>query len=469
MPSTSHYDLVVVGGGPAGEKAAAQAAYFGKRVALVDRLPLLGGTMVDGAVSSKTMREAALYLTGFGSRDAYGIGLDLPASAAMAHLRSRTDHIVEMMAQTAQTNMARHSVDVLHGHARIGAGRTVEITNDREPPRTLEAEVILLAPGSRPFHPPGVPFDDPDVLDPDAAARLDAPLRSVTVVGGGAVGCEFASIFLALGAEVTLVDSGPRLLPFMDAEISALLAATFRAAGMRVLQEAGRATVERAGGLLEVILATGERVPTEKVIFATGREGRTDDLFLDGAGVALDDRGRILVDDHFMTSAEGVYAAGDAIGPPALASVSMEQARIAICWAFDLPLKRSVGNLAPFGVYSIPEVAMVGQTEAEARAAGEDFEVGRAAFAQNTRATIAGSPAGMLKLVFRRDDQRLLGVHALGPSATELVHQGQAVMHFGGTLEYFVQAAFNAPTLSEVYKYAAYDGLGQLAGRAKPS
>lgn len=469
MPSASPYDLIVVGGGPAGEKAAAQAAYFGKRVALVDRLPLLGGTMVDGAVSSKTMREAALYLTGFGSREAYGIGLDLPAAAAMARLRSRTDHIVEMMAQTAQANMARHDVDVLRGHARIGAGRTVEIRSDHEPPRTIEARIILLAPGSRPFHPPGVPFDDPDVLDPDAAARLDAPLRSVTVVGGGAVGCEFASIFLALGAEVSLVDSGPRLLPFMDEEISDLLAHTFRAAGMRVIHDAGRATVERADGSLAVVLSSGERLPSEKVIFATGREGNTHDLFLDDADIELDDRGRIVVDEHFMTSAEGVYAAGDAIGPPALASVSMEQARIAICWAFDLPLKRAVDHLAPFGVYSIPEVAMVGLTQAAARAAGEACEVGRTTFAQNTRATIAGTPAGMLKLVFRRDDLRLLGVHALGASATELVHQGQAVMHFGGTIEYFVQTAFNAPTLSEVYKYAAYDGLGRLAGRAKPS
>ncbi len=462
MVGTRRYDLIVVGGGPAGEKAAAQAAYWGKRVALVDRLPVLGGTMVGGAVSSKTMREAALYLTGFQSRDAYDIGLDLPAAAAMARLRTRTDHVVSLMARTAEANMARHEVDVVVGHARLGPGRTVEVTDDDGTVALLQADVVLLAPGSRPFHPPGIPFDDPDVLDADAAALVANPLGRVTVVGGGAVGCEFASIFLALGSPVTLIDSGPQLLPFMDAELSDLLATTFRSAGMRVLQSAGRATVAREKGELQVTLAGGERLPTDQVIFATGREGNTDDLFLEGADVVLDDRGRIVVDDHFRTSAEGVYAAGDVIGPPALASVSMEQARVAMCWAFDFPLKRQVGGLAPFGVYSIPEVAMVGMTEQAAADAGEPCVVGRARLQENTKATIEGTAEGLLKLVIHRDDRRLLGVHALGPAATELVHQGQAVMHFGGTVEYFIQATFNVPTLSEAYKYAAYDGLGRL-------
>lgn len=462
MSSPRRYDLVVVGAGPAGEKAAAQAAFWGKRVAIIDRQPHLGGTMVGGAISSKTMREAALYLTGFQRREVYDVGLDLSPASAVARLRSRTDEVVRMMTESAATNMRRHGVDVLHGQARLAPDRTVVVNGSENEPVVLHGDVVILTTGSRPFHPPDVPFDDPDVLDSEAAALLDRPVGSLTVVGGGAVGCEFASIFMALGTDVVLVDSGPRLLPFMDSEISELLAATFRSAGMRVIQDAGRAGITRTAAGIEVALSTGERLHPEKVVFAAGRAGNTEDLFHDGTGVEVDDRGRILVDDHYRTTAESIYAAGDVIGPPALASVSMEQARVAMCWAFDIPLKRTVDQLPPFGVYSIPEVAMVGMTEEAAAAAGIPHAVGRARFQQNTRATIAGATEGMIKLVFRRDDLRLLGVHILGDFATELVHQGQAVMHFDGPIEYFIHSTFNVPTVSEAYKYAAYDGLSQV-------
>ena len=322
--------------------------------------------------------------------------------------------------------------------------------------------MIIIATGSRPFHPPGVPFDDEDVLDSDAAALLDHPLKSLVVVGGGAVGCEFASIFTALGAEVTLVDSGPRLLPYMDAEIAELLSATFRGVGMRVVQNAGRAAATRTSSGLQVQLASGEALTPEKVIFATGRVGNTEALGLEAAGIETDERGRIIVDEHYRTTADGIYAAGDVIGPPALASVSMEQARIAACWAFDLPLKRTADLLPPYGVYSVPEVAMVGLTEEAANAAQIDYAVGRARFAGNTRAAISGAVEGMVKLVFERATLRVLGVHVLGDAATELVHQGQTVIHFGGTIEYFINSTFNVPTMSEAYKYAAYDGLSQV-------
>ena len=278
------------------------------------------------------------------------------------------------------------------------------------------------------------------------------------------MGCEFASIFTALGAEVTLVDSGPRLLPYMDAEIAELLAATFRSVGMKIVQDAGHATARRTSSGLEVELASGTTLTPEKVIFATGRVGNTEGLGLEAAGVATDERGRVVVDERYRTTAEGIYAAGDVIGPPSLASVSMEQARIAARWAFDLPLQRTTDALAPYGVYSVPEAAMVGLTEEEAVARGIDCAVGRARFSANTRAAISGSVEGMLKLVFERDTLRLLGVHVLGEAATELIHQGQAVIHFGGTIEYFVSSTFNVPTMSEAYKYAAYDGLGN-AGR----
>ena len=460
---SARYDLVVLGAGPAGEKAAAQAAYWGRRVAIVDRQRQPGGTMVGGAVSSKTMREAALYLTGFRRRDVYAVGLDLAPETAVERLRRRTDDVVRLMTESATANLHRHGVDVVHGTATLGRDRAVVVSPaGGGEPRVLQAEVIIITTGSRPILPPGIPLDDPDILDSDAAALLDRPLRSLVVVGGGAVGCEFASIFTALGAEVVLVDSGPRLLPFMDGEVSDLLAATFRGMGMRVLQGAGRASAARTDAVLEVRLADGEILRPEKVIFAAGRAGNTAGLGLEEAGVTTDERGRIVVDDQFRTTAEGIYAAGDVIGPPALASVSMEQARVAACWAFDIPFKRTVDALPPFGVYSIPEVALVGLTEEAAQSQGIAYGVGRARFDQNTRAAIAGSTDGMIKFVFDRNDLSLLGVHIVGETATELIHQGQAVIHFGGKLDYFIHSTFNVPTVSEAYKYAAYDGLRQV-------
>jgi NAD(P) transhydrogenase len=445
MSAAPAYDLVVVGGGPAGEKAAAAAAFWGKRVAVVDRSSEPGGAMVGGAVPSKTMREAALYLTGFTRRDVYDVGIDLTPEVAAKRLRRRTDDVAQMVTASAADNLARHRVDYVHGEATLGPDRSVVVrSDDGSSTRTLSTDVIIIATGSRPFHPPGVPFDDADVLDSDEAALLDRPLQSLVVVGGGAVGCEFASIFTALGADVVLVNSGPRLLPFMD---------------MRVVHDAGRASARRTESGLEVGLPSGETFSPEKVIFATGRVGSTEALGLGAAGVETDELGRIVVDDTYRTSVPGIYAAGDVIGPPALASVSMEQARIAACWAFDLPLKRSADTLPPFGVYSVPEVAMVGLTEEDAVARGVDHAVGRARFAGNTRAAISGATEGLIKLVFARDDLTLLGVHVLGEAATELVHQGQTVINFGGTIEYFIQATFNVPTMSEAYKYAAYDGL----------
>jgi NAD(P) transhydrogenase len=286
------------------------------------------------------------------------------------------------------------------------------------------------------------------------------------VVGGGPVGCEYASIFASLGSEVTLVDNAPRLLPFMDGEISDLLAEQFRGIGIRVSLEAGRAVVDRDELGLVVGLESGEVLRPSKVLFAAGRAGNTEGLGLAEAGVATDERGRVLVNEHFLTNVPNIYAAGDVIGPPALASVSMEQGRVAACHAFGIPFKDTVDQLPPSGVYSLPEVAMVGLTEQAATDRGIDYEVGRAWFASNTRANISGETAGLLKLVFRGDDRRLLGVHVLGTLATELVHLGQAVLHFGGTIDYFIHTTFNLPTLTDAYKYAAYDGLQRLSRRA---
>ena len=456
------FDLLVVGSGPAGEKAAAQAAYFGRRVAVVER-DRAGGTMVAGAVSTKTMREAALYLTGFTRHQIYGVGLDLLPETLVDRLRSREADVTEMMTEAVLRNLRRHDIVYVEGTARLGPEHTLTVRSaDGRPERVLAADAILLAPGSRPFHPPGIPFDDPDVLDSETAGELDRPLQSLVVVGGGAVACEYASIFQALGAAVVLVDRGPRLLPFLDADISALLADIFSDRGMRVLSSTGVAGVTRADGALRVETSTGEELGTEKVIFAAGRTGNTEQLGLKEAGVAVDDRGRILVDEHYETSVPGIYAAGDVIGPPALASVSMEQGRVAACYAVGIPFKQTVDPLTPFGVYTIPECAMVGLTQQQAQEAGIEHAVGVARFEDNSRAAIAGSGEGALKLVVRSDDRRLLGVHIIGEGATELIHQGQAVMHFGGSLDYFIHSTFDVPTVSDSYKYAAYDCLQRM-------
>ena len=456
--------MVVVGSGPAGEKAAAQAAYFGKRVAVVERAAVPGGSMVTSAVATKTMREAALYLTGFTRHEVYGVGLDLDPQVAIDRLRARAADVGAMMAEAVRENLRRHDVAYFSGTASLGPGPTVVVAPaGGGTPVVLEAASVLLATGSRPFHPPGVPFDDPDVLDSETARELDRPLRSLVVVGGGAVACEYASIFLALGAEVTLVDRGPRLLPFLDAELSALLAESFRARGMRVLRGTGVAAVRRDAAGLRVELSDGGSVGPQKIIYAAGRVGNIEELGLAEAGVDTDDRGRILVDDRYRTTAAGIYAAGDVIGPPALASVSMEQGRVAACYAMDIPFKQTVDPMTPFGVYSIPECAMVGLSEEKAREEGIDCESGVARFTDNSRAAIAGATEGIVKLVARRDDRRLLGVHIIGENATELVHQGQAVLHFGGTVDYFIHSTFDVPTVSDSYKYAAYDFLQRLA------
>jgi NAD(P) transhydrogenase len=459
--------MVVIGCGPAGEKAAAQAAYFGHRVAVVERSPAPGGAVVqNGEIPSKTLRETALYITGFRRREVYGLGLTLDPEATVAQLRARTTTVIETMTDEVRSNLDRHAIELVHGVGRLGPDRTVNVTLDAGGERALRGRIVLIATGSRPFRPESVPFDDPDVYDSETVLDIDRPFGSLVVIGGGAVGCEYASIFTALGVDVTLVDSGERVLSFFDGEISRLLARAFSGMGMRLVLGGGRALVSRDEDGLKCMLATDEELRPDKVLFASGRVGNIEGLGLDEAGVQVDDRNRIVVDQEFRTTAESIYAAGDVVGPPALASVSMEQGRVATCYALGIPFKDTVDSMPPFGVYSVPEAAMVGLTEESARAQGIDYEVGRGWFAGNTRATIAGATDGLVKLVFRRESRELLGVHVLGDHAAELVHQGQAVLNYGGTIDYFIHSTFNAPTVSEAYKYAAYDGLQRLQGRS---
>lgn len=457
------YDMVVIGSGPAGEKAAAQAAYFGHRVAIVERDPEPGGVPVhSGGFPSKTLREAATYLTGFRLRDVYGLGLGLSSDLLLERLWSREAEVEAVMTDAVTRNIERHQIELVRGEASLGPGQAVSVVGNGGDTRTLTTDVILIATGSSPLRPRAIPFDDPDVHDSTSILRADRIPESLVVIGGGPVGSEYASIFTALGSSVTLVDAADRLVPFLDPEISMELHNTFSAQGMDVHLGSAGASIERRGSELHVDLGDGSSATPDMVLFAAGRVGNTAGLGLEDAGVTLDDRGRIVVDDHFETTAPRIYAAGDVIGPPALASVSAEQGRVAACHAFGIEFKDTVDPLPPYGIYSIPEVGMIGMTEPAVIDGGIEYAVGRARFADNAKSRIAGTTSGLVKLIVARTDHRLLGVHIIGDDAAELIHHAQPLMHAGEPFDRFIDFTYNVPTRTEAYKYAAYDTLQAL-------
>ena len=458
-------DLVVIGSGPAGEKGAAQAAYHGKRVAIVERSPFVGGAAVaTGGLPNKALRETALYVSGARKKDVYGVSLELDSKATFDKLRLRAAEISAVMSESVMRNIERHNVDLIRGEARLGPDRLIHVVSD-DGERRLRADVVLVATGSHPFRPPNIPFDGHAVVDSDEILRLDRPLESIVIVGAGPVGCEYASTFAAVGTRVWLVDRSNRLLPLLDGEIAEILASSLRRSGIEVVLGSGVSRVTRDASEVVVELDGGATLRAERLLFGAGRVGNTEGLGLEAAGVELDSRGRIVVDGHYLTTAPGVYAAGDVVGPPALASVSMEQARVAMCHAFDIPLKQAVDRLLPFGIYTIPEVAGVGLTEEAARDAGLDYEVGRGWFSDNNRAVVAGDTEGLVKLVCDKGG-KVLGVHIIGDEAAELVHLGQAVIRHGGNVEEFIHTTFNVPTRTDAYKYAAYDALTHIEVRA---
>ncbi len=457
------FDLVVIGAGPAGEKAGAQAAYFGKRVAIVDRSATPGGTSVgSGDVPTKTLREAALYLSGFRQREIYGMSMSLDATTMLRSLRERGREVTDAMTRTVRENIERHGIELIQGSGCLDPDGTVRVQLAAGGERHLAGRFVLIATGSKPYRPASIPFEDPDVSDSDSILNLDRLPRTLVVIGGGPIATEYASVFTALGTTVTLVDAADRLMPFLDREMSELLAHVFERAGMRVLLGRSPVAVARVDGALRVSLGHDEVLVPEKVLFASGRAGTTDGMGLAEAGVRLDARGRVLVDARYRTDAPGILAAGDVIGPPALASVSMEQGRVAVCEAFGIDFKHVVDPTPPMAVFTVPEVAKVGMSEEEAEGANIPFAAGRARLAGNTRAVIAGHTEGMVKLVFRADDRRLLGAHVLGDAASELVHIGQMVLEEGGTIDRFIHSSFAVPTYADAYKYAAYDGLQAL-------
>ncbi|HEY5243775.1 MAG TPA: Si-specific NAD(P)(+) transhydrogenase [Polyangiaceae bacterium] len=459
------YDLVVVGVGPAGEKGAAQAAYFGKRVACVERAEEPGGAAVHtGTLPSKTLRETALFLSGFRQRELYGLNVELKTDTAVPRLLSRKDAVRTLEVARIHWNLERHGIPLLRGTARFVDPHTIEITGGGGGPRRVTSEMFLVATGSKPHHPPDIPFDDEDVDDSDTILQIDRLPKTMLIVGGGVIGVEYASMFAAMHVAVTLVEGRPRLLPFLDDEIAERLRGAMHTLGVDFHLGQTTQSIRRVEGRgIVTTLAGGLEIAAEKVLASSGRSGATAGMGLEAIGVGVDKRGYVTVDGDYRTTVPSVYAAGDVIGFPALASTSMEQARVAVCHAFGFTYKRQVSHLQPFGIFTIPELSCIGFSEEDARQKGLDFVVGRAFYRDNARGKIVGDKDGVIKIVVDRKTRKLLGCHCIGERSSEVVHIGQAVMLLGGTIDAFIEMVFNYPTLSEMFKYAAYDALGAIA------
>jgi NAD(P) transhydrogenase len=464
--SVERFDLIVIGSGPAGEKAAAQAAYFGKRVAVVERAPEPGGAGVHtGTLPSKTLRETALYLSGYQARSLYGVAVELDRTAELERLMARKDVIAASESARIRANLLRHDVVYVHGSGRLEGPHTVVVSGARE--QRLEGEFVLVSTGSRPLRPKDIDFADDHIHDSDEILGISQLPERLVVLGAGVIGCEYACMFAALGTAVTLVDTRDKLLTFLDEEIVERLLESMRGFGIDLRQGVRWSKVAVDGGNVATSLSDGTTLVSDQLLFAAGRVGNTEGLGLEQVGVKLDPRGYVAVDDKYRTSVPSILAAGDVIGFPALASVSMEQGRVAACHAFGFGYKTAVSRTMPYGIYTIPELSGVGETERSCQEAGRPVVVGRALYANNARGKIVGDTEGMTKLVVCADTRRLLGVHVVGENATELVHIGQSVLHLEGTVDLFIDMVFNFPTLAESYKYAAYDCLAALARRKR--
>jgi len=458
---TDTYDLVAVGAGPAGESATELAAFFGHRSAIIERAQPGGTVTTTGGAPTKTLREAARYLTGFSQGDVYGLRMAAPPEVATDIIRKRTQAVCQLLQKVTADNIALREVDYIPGVARLDTDGSVIVSDGREGDRRIHAKVILIASGSRPARPNNISFEIPGVCDTDTVLQRGWVPKDILIAGGGPVGVEFATICHALGAKVTLLDRGTRLITVMDGEVSARVEELFREWGIAVLFGSTVQHAAAKGAGLEVTLSTGERLFPDTLLFAAGRIANTQGLGLEALGVELDSRGRIVVDKNFRTSVPGIYAAGDVVRPT-LASIAMEQGRIAICHAFDIPFEGTVDPCPVSAIYGMPEVSGAGATEDQCRERGLDYEVGRADLGLTPRGAIAGR-GGLLKLIFLKADRKLLGVHCIGDIASEIVGIGQMLIRCGGTLNTIANMSLNTPTYSYAYKYAAFDGLRRLA------
>ena len=455
--------MLVIGSGPAGRRAAVQSAKLGKSVLVVDRGRRLGGVSVHtGTIPSKTLRETVLNLSGWRERGFYGQGYrvkqDISAIDLMQRLHKTLDHEVEVLQHQFMRNMVRSAF----AEGRFLDPHTVELTADTGEVSKVAFDKALIAVGTRPYRPDNVPFDHKRIFDSDDILELERLPRTLTVIGGGVIGVEYATIFSALDVPVTLIEARETILDFVDRELVEDFIHQMRDRGMTVRLGTGVKEVVTKENGVEVSLNDGRRVRSDILLYAAGRSGNVGSLNLDALGIEADKRGRIKVDPvTFQTDQPNIYAAGDVIGFPSLASTSMEQGRVAACHAFGEPLPPAPATF-PYGIYAVPEISTVGQSEEEVRASGVAYECGIARFRETSRGHIMGVNTGFLKLIFALDSRRLLGAHIVGEGATELIHIGQAVINLQGTVDFFVENTFNYPTLAEAYKVAGLDAWNRM-------
>jgi NAD(P) transhydrogenase len=457
------YDLLVIGSGPAGQRAAIQAAKSGKRVALIEKQQEIGGVSVNtGTIPSKTMREAVMHLSGYQYQNVYGLNYRVKDKITMADLAFRVQHVIKTEVDVAEAQLSRNGIDLVHGTAEFLDPRTIRTTS-AQGTSEYTAEIVIIATGTKPACSPKVPLNDRNIVNSDQVLHMPDLPKTLIVVGGGVIGVEYTCMFAVLGVRVILVEKRPRLLEFADAEIVETLSYHLRDRRVIMrLNEEVQSVEDTRDGKVVANLESNKKVLGDALLYAVGRVGNVDELNLAAAGISPDSRGRISVDADYRTVQSHIFAVGDVIGFPSLASVSMEQGRIAAAHALDLPVHSNPANY-PYGIYSIPEISFIGKTEDQLTNEDVPYEVGIAYYREIARGQIRGDTTGRLKLIFHRESKELLGVHIIGEGAAELLHIGQAVFILKGTVDYFVDVVFNYPTLAECYKSAAFNGLNKLA------
>ncbi|GMU85459.1 MAG: NAD(P)(+) transhydrogenase [Ignavibacteriales bacterium] len=461
------YDLIVMGSGPAGEKAAVKAAYFKKKVAIIEKEPRYGGAGVHtGTLPSKTLKESALYFSGKYDKGLYGVERELKNKASIKDFMWRKNFIIDSQNEEVRNNIILHDVDIYHGGGSFETDHVIKITGSKGE-ELIYGENILIATGSYPYQPPDIPFDKQRVHDSDTILELPYFPSSICVVGAGVIGCEYATIFGAMGAKVFLVNNNDRILGFLDNELSSELVEQMKRDGIEILFNTSfeKMTVpEDDKEPIVITLKTGETLEVDMFLYAAGRSANTKLLNCEKAGVQLGKREVVSVDKDYRSSVPHIFAVGDVIGFPALASTSMDQGRVAVSHIFGIDDLKEIVPVFPYGIYTIPEVSMVGLTEEQAREKGIDYVTGKARYRDMPRGKIMGVQDGFLKLIFRRDTLEILGVHIIGPIASEIIHYGMMLVHNHTTIPQILAAVFNYPTLHDLYKYACYDGLGNRSG-----